>query len=83
MALPLLGWLRTSQISIIGTLAGIGALLALAAWIRPQLLKPIFVGLCILFMPIGVAASSLVLVVLYYGVITPIGLFFRLMLQPK
>ena len=47
-------------------------------WARPGWLRPAFVGLSIAAFPIGWAVSNLVLVLLYYGVVTPIALVFRL-----
>src|SRR5262245_4013799 len=46
--------------------------------IRPGLLRPLFVGWMILAFPVGWLISHLVLAVLFYGVFTPLGLWFRL-----
>jgi hypothetical protein len=45
--------------------------------VRPQAVKPIFVGWMILAFPIGWTVSTIMLAVLYYGIFTPLGLFFR------
>jgi hypothetical protein len=64
-------------------------LLAAAFWVlavtgrlvgvwRPEWLKPVFVGLSLVAFPIGLIVSHLALVLLYYGVFTPVALVFRL-----
>lgn len=49
----------------------------LGAW-RPMRLRPVFLGLTLATWPIGWLVSHLTLALLYYGVITPIGLVLRL-----
>jgi hypothetical protein len=46
--------------------------------IQPKAIKPIFVGWMVLAFPIGWTISTVMLAVLFYGVFTPLGLFFRL-----
>jgi len=46
--------------------------------IFPRAVRPIFVTWLVLAFPIGWAVSHLALAVLYYGVFTPLGLWFRL-----
>ena len=50
----------------------------LGAW-RPIALKPVYLGLTLATWPIGWVVSHLALAVVYYGVITPIALVFRLL----
>jgi hypothetical protein len=45
---------------------------------RPEWLRPIYVGWMVLAFPIGWAVSQVVIAFMFYGVFTPIGLFFRL-----
>lgn len=47
------------------------------AFIRPCLIRPIFVGLILITWPIGWIVSNFVLAIVYYGTMTPIGLFRR------
>lgn len=42
--------------------------------IRPELMRPVFVGLTALTWPIGWIVSNFMLAFVYYGVVTPIGL---------
>lgn len=57
--------------------AGVGVFSGLASLVRPALNRPLFVGLSIVTYPIGLVVSTVVLVLLFYGVITPIGLLLR------
>lgn len=58
------------------TLAVVGRIVG--AW-RPQWLRPVFLGLTLLTWPIGWTVSHLAMAIVYYGVLTPVGLVFRLM----
>ena len=55
--------------------AGLVAALTVAV---PAALRPIYVGLSVVALPIGVAVSYIILAVLFYGVITSVGLVMRL-----
>jgi hypothetical protein len=65
------------------TLAGTFWILAVAiravGLIRPEWLKPAFLGLTLATWPIGWVVSKLALALLYFLVFTPIALVFRLM----
>ncbi len=50
----------------------------LVGLVRPQWLRPAFVGLTVATWPIGFVVSHLTMALLYYGVITPIGLALRI-----
>ncbi|AGA31471.1 SxtJ family membrane protein [Singulisphaera acidiphila] len=50
----------------------------IGAW-RPTALKPVYLGLTLATWPIGWVISHLALGIVYYGVITPIALVFRLL----
>ena len=60
VASALLLWLA----AVIGRVAGL---------VRPESLRWLFVGLMILTWPMGWVASNLLLAIVYYGVVTPIG----------
>ena len=57
---------------------GFALLMAPVGLWRPQSARWLFVGLMILTFPIGFVISHLVLLVLYYLVLTPVGLALRL-----
>jgi len=62
------------EVEIGWALAGVLSLLGL---FFPPLIRPIFVGLILLTYPIGWVVSHVLLGLIFYGVVTPIGLFLR------
>lgn len=66
---------RTTAGIILGVIALAGGLIGLAA---PGWLRPIFVAWMVLAFPIGWTVSLITLAVMYYGLFTPLGLYFRL-----
>ena len=63
---------------LVGGLLAAGVVLAAVGLTRPQWLRWLFVALSLLTAPIGLAVSELVLVVIYFGVLTPLATVFRL-----
>jgi hypothetical protein len=63
---------------VVGVLAGLGMLSALFSLVAPKANKPIFLGLTLLSYPIGFVLSYVIMGVLFYALITPVGLVFRL-----
>ena len=59
-------------------LSAAAAAIGLVALLRPRALRPVFVGWMLAAAPIGWAASTLALAILYYAVITPLAVAFRL-----
>ncbi|HVS62291.1 MAG TPA: SxtJ family membrane protein [Thermoanaerobaculia bacterium] len=57
---------------------GLGAASLALALVRPALVRPIYLGLMLATYPIGWVVSHLILVLVYYGVVTPVGLVLRL-----
>ena len=64
-----------SEVEIGWVLAG---LLSVGGLILPALMRPIFVGLILLTFPIGWVVSHLLLGVIFYGLVTPIGYILRI-----
>ena len=64
-----------SEVEIGWVLAG---LLSGGGLVLPALMRPIFVGLILLTFPIGWVVSHLLLGLIFYGVVTPIGLIVRI-----
>ena len=48
------------------------------AMVAPGLLRPFYLGLTLVTLPIGMVLSPLVMSVLYFGVFTPLGIAMRL-----
>ncbi len=59
-------------------LAGLGLSWGLAGLFSPEAIRPIFIGLTAISLPIGWVVSNIILLALFFGVVTPIGLIFRL-----
>ena len=54
------------------------AVLSAAGLIMPPLIRPVYIGLMVAFMPLGWVMSYTLASVFYFVVITPIGLLLRL-----
>jgi hypothetical protein len=71
------GWTGWAAGWVIGA-AVVGAAVGLIGLLRPGLIKPIFLGLSLLTWPIGVVIGELTLALIFFAVITPVALYFRL-----
>ena len=67
-----------------GTMPTVWVLLGLAAYCgigavtTPLILKPLFIGMSVVGVPIGIVVSFLMLAIIYFLVITPIALIFKI-----
>ncbi len=69
-------WQGPEWLSVgLGALAVLSGLLALVA---PAANRPLYVVLMIAVYPIGLVVSYIVLAVVFFGILTPVGLVFRL-----
>ena len=57
----------------------LAAVCGLLRGLAPRWLRPLYVGLMAVSLPIGFVVSHVVVGIVFYGVVTPIGLIFRLM----
>jgi hypothetical protein len=57
---------------------GVAAACLVLATVAPKALRPLYLGLSVAGYPIGIIISLFVLALVYYGVVTPIGLAMRL-----
>lgn len=64
---------------VAGAFAGLAVLSALLSLVYPKANWPIYVGLTLLAFPIGFVLSYVIMGTLFYGMITPVGLFMRLL----
>ncbi len=72
-------WKFQSVAAVVAVVLLVAAVLSgLFALIAPSLNRPLWVALVLLSLPIGFIVSYAVLVVVFFGLITPIGLGFRL-----
>ena len=81
---PLLAWMFTRDAADaarqgwIMWSASLGGVMAAAALVRPVVLRPVFVGLCLLLFPVGMVVGEVILATVFYGVFTPMALLCRL-----
>lgn len=78
VAFPFLGWVWGASPVVMSVLAAIGAVLACLGFVAPVAVKPVYIGLCLVTMPIGLVVGEVMMAVVFYGVFLPIGLVFRL-----
>jgi hypothetical protein len=88
VALPCAGWmlmhrpnplhLDARQQTILLILVGIGVAAAVVGMFRPRLLKWVFVGACLIALPIGMVVSEVMMLAIYFGVFLPVAVVFRL-----
>lgn len=60
-----------------GILWGVGGLSGLLSLVRPEWNRFLFVGMSLLAFPIGFVLSHVILAIIFFGIITPVGLAFR------
>lgn len=58
---------------------GIAALSLAGSLAAPAALRPLYVGLTAISLPIGFVVSHVLMAIIFYGMLTPIGLVFKLM----
>lgn len=78
VALPLVGWVWGASSSLIVGLAGAGVVLAVIGLLVPLWLKPVFLALTIVAIPIGIVVGEVAMLVTFFLVMLPIGLLLRL-----
>jgi hypothetical protein len=80
VALPALAWIWSrGNLTAVSISGGVGALLAGLGLLVPRSLKPIFIGLCVLCIPIGIVVGELAMLVIYFGLFLPMAILFRIM----
>ena len=71
-------WFGRENYGLALLLLGLALTIGPAGLLHPPLVRWIFVGWMCLTFPIGWTVSRVVLACLFYGLFTPLGLFFRL-----
>jgi len=77
----LLGWMigkKTGHWSAVELAWGVCGVQALAGLFYPPSIRPVFVGLILATFPIGWVVSHILLGVIFYGIVTPLGLVLRI-----
>jgi len=70
--------LGDARIPVAYALGGLGALSALLSLVAPKANLPIYVGLTLLTYPIGFVLSHVIMGTLFFAIIGPVAIFFRL-----
>jgi len=78
IAVPLVAWLWTNSVLIAAWAGAVGVALCCIGFFAPKLLRPVFVGLTIVTMPIGMVVGEVAMLVLYFGVFLPMSLVLRI-----
>jgi hypothetical protein len=69
---------RAAHPAVCWMLAGVGVGVGLLGVLWPESVRFVYLGLMVVTFPIGWLSSHLFLGVIYYGLFTPVGLWFRL-----
>lgn len=77
VALPCMAWLWSLSAMWFTGLSVVGALLAMLSWWLPAAVGPLFIGVMLITLPLGLVLSEIVLLLVYALVFVPIGIAFR------
>ena len=87
-ALPLLGWLvlgrsnpatwNFSQAAVFGMFCTLGLIGGVFGWLHPKGLKLAFIAATLATIPVGMVVGELMLLIVYFGIFTPVAALFRL-----
>ena len=78
IAFPLLAWIWGGGSQAVLVAAAIGLACTVIGWSMPRALNPLYVVLSLLAAPLGLVVGEIFLLLIFFGVILPIGLAFRL-----
>jgi hypothetical protein len=76
-ALGLVAWRWTGAPWLAAALGSFGALVCGVGLAWPAGVRPVYVALLAVSLPVGWVVSGVLLRFVFYGVVTPVGLFFR------
>jgi len=77
LAFPVIAWFWGASQNVLACASAVGVFLTLIGSLRPQALRPVFLGLCLVTLPIGLIVSELTLFLMFLLVFFPIGAVFR------
>lgn len=81
--LPFIAWLWSASNSWIGIVALTGVAIATLSFIFPKAVVPVFLGLTIITTPIGYVVGEFAMLLIYGGVVLPMGLVFMLLRRDR
>ncbi len=72
-----MAWWRWDMPGLAGTCVGAGALCLMCGLFFPRAARALYLGTILLCFPVGFVISHILMAILYYGLMTPIGLIMR------
>ena len=69
--------LGDARLGVTAALAGVGCICGGLAWFAPQANRPLYVALTVVTFPVGWIVSHVLLALVFYALITPLGLLVR------
>lgn len=79
VAFPFIGWIWGGSTNTILVLALIGLVVAGLGMAAPEAIKPLFLALTLVATPIGIVLGELAMLLIYFGILLPLGMVFRVM----
>jgi Saxitoxin biosynthesis operon protein SxtJ len=79
--LALVAWIvfrRTSSMPVAAGLVGLGVILAALGFLFPRALRPVWIVLMVVNYPIGWVLTHVVMSIIFYLVVSPVGVIMRL-----
>ncbi|MCA9049598.1 MAG: hypothetical protein KDA89_12765 [Planctomycetaceae bacterium] len=77
-ALPLITWIWTRSSTAVGYAAAAGAVLFVLSRLAPNALRPVYLTLILISLPIGLIVGEIVLLLIFFGLFVPMAVLFRL-----
>jgi hypothetical protein len=71
-------WRKSGSTTATGALVAVGVLLAVLGLSIPRAVRPVFVVLMVINYPIGWVVTHVVMALIFYLVVTPVGVIMRL-----
>lgn len=78
LALPLIAWVWTRSAVITGWACAAGLALCGVGRFAPTVLRPVFLGLTFVSLPLGLIAGELALILIYFCLFVPMSIVFRI-----
>lgn len=77
-ALPLMSWMAMARIESVLWVSAAGVSLAVIGWVRPLLLRPVFIAVTMVTYPLGTILGEITLLLIFFGLLAPLGILFRI-----
>lgn len=73
-----IAWGKSESASVASAIWAMAVVVPAVGWIVPSLMRIVYLGMCYASFPIGFVVSHVILAIVYYLVMTPIGLLMRM-----